>query len=35
MGLFERITIGAFLQWIFVVALRLFLVKEKEEAVSN
>jgi len=35
MGLFERITIGAFLQWIFVVALRLFLVKVKEEAVTN
>ena len=35
MGLFERITIGAFLQWIFVVALRLFLVRVKEEAVTN
>jgi hypothetical protein len=35
MGLFERITIGAFIQWVFAVALRLFLVKVKEEAVTN
>lgn len=35
LGLFERITIGAFLQWVFVVALKLFLVRVKEETAGN
>jgi hypothetical protein len=29
MGLFERITIGAFLQWLFVLALKTLQIKEQ------